>query len=315
MTVGIRTGLCGSITTFSSWMLDVIVLSVGSNLWLNGIGGIIVGICCAIISFLLGTHLALRIDQKYSRESVFAERLAYEGARDDVALGLVDEDDLQQAETELSLQMLERDIPMVTKMSESEISFARKDLYGRRKSSVGLEVHTKSRVEDPKEDDKVVPQWGPQGIDLVVSLALICLTAGAACGIVFQKEHLWLREMWCALLFAPIGCIGRWLLARLNYKLKGQYHWLPFGTFLANIIGVSIDFILSAINLKVATGYWGNLIISSIELGLCGCLTTVSTLVTEVSISSLVLTFLVCLDTHTRVCVCIQLGSLKRYET
>lgn len=56
------------------------------------------------------------------------------------------------------------------------------------------------------------------------------------------------------------------------------------GTLAANMLGTAIDFGLQALLTKrgPSLGYWGGLVVSALQTGLCGALTTVSTLVAEV---------------------------------
>ena len=61
--VGLRTGFCGSLTTFASWQLFLIQILIGGKSnqggqWAEFLWGQIVGLYLALCSFLVGKHLA-----------------------------------------------------------------------------------------------------------------------------------------------------------------------------------------------------------------------------------------------------------------
>ena len=44
------------------------------------------------------------------------------------------------------------------------------------------------------------------------------------------------RNLWLALLLAPVGAIARWKLSALNGTLRGRWSWFFLGTFTANML-------------------------------------------------------------------------------
>ncbi|KXZ50191.1 hypothetical protein GPECTOR_17g828 [Gonium pectorale] len=65
---GLRTGYCGSLTTFSSWMLQVVVLMVGRSAapshargteWVAGLWAIFLGAAGSLLALVVGQHTAL----------------------------------------------------------------------------------------------------------------------------------------------------------------------------------------------------------------------------------------------------------------
>eukprot|EP00878_Enallax_costatus_P033913 GHUV01037496.1.p1 GENE.GHUV01037496.1~~GHUV01037496.1.p1 ORF type:complete len:488 (+),score=100.34 GHUV01037496.1:242-1705(+) len=70
--VGLRTGLCGSLTTFASWNLQMVIMLVGGRpiqtvdgpQWVDGIAGLIVGTLCAMAALVAGQHMALMLYHK-----------------------------------------------------------------------------------------------------------------------------------------------------------------------------------------------------------------------------------------------------------
>ena len=77
------------------------------------------------------------------------------------------------------------------------------------------------------------------------------------------------------------GALGRWQLAKLNARLPGRLHWFPAGTFAANMLACICIFAFQAV-LNTQTAYWWLVYGVANVKGLCGGLSTVSTLVKEV---------------------------------
>lgn len=100
------------------------------------------------------------------------------------------------------------------------------------------------------------------------------------------------RTMAYSMLFAPPGALLRWKLSELNGKLGElvpmlrRMAWLPIGTLAANVLGaiVSISMVGWEFNLEMAgaSGYWGIATVRAIKIGFSGCLSTVSTFVSEI---------------------------------
>ncbi|KAH8668600.1 CrcB-like protein-domain-containing protein [Xylariales sp. PMI_506] len=88
----------------------------------------------------------------------------------------------------------------------------------------------------------------------------------------------WRGRATFALVFAPLGCLGRFYA---SLYLNGRVASFPMGTFAVNMFGTAIlgmSWDLAHIPLG---GVVGCQVLQGIEDGFCGCLTTVSTWVTE----------------------------------
>ena len=66
--IGLRTGLCGSLTTLASWMLQTVLMMVGgaampdgNSQWVAALVGLYIGTTAATASLTLGQHIALYI--------------------------------------------------------------------------------------------------------------------------------------------------------------------------------------------------------------------------------------------------------------
>ncbi|XP_010521240.1 PREDICTED: uncharacterized protein LOC104800187 isoform X2 [Tarenaya hassleriana] len=91
-------------------------------------------------------------------------------------------------------------------------------------------------------------------------------------------------ELWFGCLVAAPGVWLRWLLARLNGRGLGKggrlLRWVPFGTLIANLSAAFAMAALATLKRSVKTRDC-NTVASSIQFGLLGCLSTVSTLMAE----------------------------------
>ena len=64
--------------------------------------------------------------------------------------------------------------------------------------------------------------------------------------------------------------------------MPGRAKWFPAGTYAANTLACAVIFAAAAV-LNVQRGYWGVVLLTGVQSGFCGALSTVSTLVNEVS--------------------------------
>lgn len=101
---------------------------------------------------------------------------------------------------------------------------------------------------------------------------------------IWPPRNEWRGEVVFALVFAPPGCLLRFFLA---LKLNGLSGRFPFGTFTSNVLGTLV--IATVYDLQhsklgaagIGRGVIGCQVFQGVEDGFSGCLTTVSTLVTE----------------------------------
>lgn len=95
----------------------------------------------------------------------------------------------------------------------------------------------------------------------------------------------WAQETWrgqalFALVFAPPGCLLRFYASlHLNGKIKS----FPLGTFAVNIFGTMMEAIFLDLQRMPIGGMVGCQILQGMSDGFCGCLTTVSTWVVELT--------------------------------
>ncbi|KAK7311570.1 hypothetical protein RJT34_09804 [Clitoria ternatea] len=89
-------------------------------------------------------------------------------------------------------------------------------------------------------------------------------------------------QLWFACLVGPLGVWIRWFLARINGRGigAGMFRWLPFGTLIANVSAACVMAALATLKKSVNTTNCDT-IVTRIQFGLLGCLSTVSTFAAE----------------------------------
>ncbi|KAL1533650.1 fluoride export protein 1 [Salvia divinorum] len=90
-------------------------------------------------------------------------------------------------------------------------------------------------------------------------------------------------QLFLACMVGPLGVWIRWYLARLNGRGLGRdavLKWMPFGTLAANVSAACVMAALATLK-KAVRSKECNTVASGIQLGLLGCLSTVSTFVAE----------------------------------
>jgi len=282
---------------------------------MNSILGLIVGLYAAIVSYIVGVHAALYLDRwlPANKEDVLLEESdyrkdvveAYRAAsiklaenKDQVSGGGVGDTTRVvptevETETEVAgfealseqqaaLMETEDDLPRI--MIDEPISTAAAAAAGV-EGEQGLETTATPppppRPLLPPAKSKITKK-NVVKTDILALFMLIGLTTWCIIGSIIEDSHIWLRNAWLSLLLAPFGCTLRWLLARLNYKLKRKWSWAPLGTFLANMLGTAVSTALFVVNVKVELTSWESSVVSAGMDGFCGALSTVSTFVTEI---------------------------------
>ncbi|KAI1869654.1 uncharacterized protein JN550_005635 [Neoarthrinium moseri] len=90
----------------------------------------------------------------------------------------------------------------------------------------------------------------------------------------------WRGSATFALVFAPLGCLGRFYA---SLHLNGRMASFPLGTFAVNMAGTVVLGMAWDLAHVPAGGVVGCQVLQGIEDGFCGCLTTVSTWVAELA--------------------------------
>ncbi|KAH7144492.1 CrcB-like protein-domain-containing protein [Dactylonectria estremocensis] len=97
---------------------------------------------------------------------------------------------------------------------------------------------------------------------------------------IFPPHDSWRGQATFSLVFAPLGCLARF---HLSLHLNGMVAKFPMGTFVANVLGTVLLGMAWDIAHVPIGGVVGCQVLQGIEDGFCGCLTTISTWVSELS--------------------------------
>ncbi|KAI8667305.1 hypothetical protein LRP88_00943 [Fusarium phalaenopsidis] len=101
---------------------------------------------------------------------------------------------------------------------------------------------------------------------------------GAVLLAIFPPHESWRGQALFSLVFAPLGCLVRFYL---SLHLNGKMATFPVGTFTANVVGTVLLGMAYDLAHVPLGGVVGCQVLQGIEDGFCGCLTTISTWVTE----------------------------------
>ncbi|KAK9459337.1 CrcB-like protein-domain-containing protein [Lipomyces oligophaga] len=113
-------------------------------------------------------------------------------------------------------------------------------------------------------------------------LASVVLGFGVWLGAVLMAIFIakWRGNVLFALVFGPLGTLLRWYLSRIMNPLCKSF---PLGTFTANIFATVVIGCLSIAQMHTNGVLVSCQVINGLENGFCGCLSTVSTFVLELS--------------------------------
>ncbi|KAH8599981.1 CrcB-like protein-domain-containing protein [Bisporella sp. PMI_857] len=95
-----------------------------------------------------------------------------------------------------------------------------------------------------------------------------------------RNAEVWRGRAVFAMVFSPLGCLARFYA---SLKLNGKILSFPLGTFLVNIFGTAILGMSYDLQHVPLGGIIGCQVLQGIQDGFCGCLTTVSTWVSELA--------------------------------
>ena len=94
------------------------------------------------------------------------------------------------------------------------------------------------------------------------------------------KQETWRSQALFALVFAPLGCLLRFYA---SIHLNGRIKSFPLGTFAVNIFGTAMEAMFIDLQRVPVGNMVGCQVLQGMSDGFCGCLTTVSTWVVELT--------------------------------
>jgi fluoride ion exporter CrcB/FEX len=330
----IKTGFCGSLTTFSSWNSEMVVLMFGSGYnrssqFMKALFGYLIGMETALGSYVFGTtvakwlhrwvnpELAAEADamREREREGVFINRDLPETERrflhklnlqfDSVVAGNDTMPALRRWRD--STEMARRvGHPMVDALCQIEKSvFCDHERIPPEAEAVAKQegwdlsaLHewtTRGRLKRlPRTTSSgyLLPQEHNQWESVLipgffVGVIVIMLIAGVFKFNEMDDYLITYRTMVYSLLFAPFGAFTRWQLSSLNgtWAITPSLSWIPAGTLAANVLGSMISITMTGLEFRHPSevqDFWVVGTFRAVRVGFSGCLTTVSTFVSEI---------------------------------
>jgi fluoride ion exporter CrcB/FEX len=253
--VAIKVGMCGSLTTFSSWNSQMVAMMDGSQSELGSqvaaaLFGYMVGTMGAVASFLFGTHVSTWLNHWRNPNT---KHPFTESVHDDLGIEGNFKNDVENP----SPPLLVVQYPERTATRRALKTFAK---------SASTFIGTR--------------------LPFIIFGVLFAsfLVGDFLYGIPFY------RFLWLEVIVTPPAALLRWFLAlRLNDAAIGRGRsmgWLPQGTLCANILGSVVSILMLALEYRRSangasgTG-WRAAILSAIRVGGAGSLSTVSTFAKE----------------------------------
>ncbi|KAK9813594.1 hypothetical protein WJX73_009190 [Symbiochloris irregularis] len=300
--VGLRTGYCGSLTTFASWELSMAQLLIGGQgpqggQWADFLWGFVIGSQLSLSSYVFGLHFAATIDKWLLHDG--DEQAKALKAQSPAAEKAKQQEEGKRLQTSQKAKLGQRNEALNNADElEEEHEMALEDgLHRNAPPGDEQPVPGQSSQPGPSADKaaesppNTAPVSQPERKARSISKTTLCTLTLLICtttlwcilaGLDHKAVHQARRQQWFALILAPFGAGLRWYLSRFNKKLPRPLEWYPAGTFAANMIACMIDFVLAAVAVNARLGYWPLVILPSIRVGFSGALSTVSTLVAEV---------------------------------
>jgi len=293
--VGVRTGFCGTLTTYASWLLQMVRMLVGGapssfdTEWVAALSGLFVGHAVALQSLLLGQQLAVvawRLHSSQEPPDIGKGPLGvHESTLAPLQHSAVADGTLSKSS---ALPALCQNSPETQQQQQQQRDQQRPDPLASSPSA----YHCLPTFETPETPPGMHAGFLFWGGNLAALLTLCTLTGVSLAYLVLdlQSEVLSAGQprayVWFSILLAPFGCVLRWQLSRLNAPsfLKGTtWSWLPLGTLLANQIALAIDVMIAILSVRLRNFSLAqdSALFAAIG-GFGGALSTVSTWMMEV---------------------------------
>jgi len=277
MHMSIRTGFCGSLTTFSSWNTQMIIMMVGKGTVLGAqivpaLMGYIIGTSLSISSFLFGRQCAS-----------FLYHLRQSKCRDLLnTTNDIESNDQNNGNSTGYSRRHQYNFPKFFTFDFPKFfTFDHKDDENNNDSSNNDGARNKHGI------------WNRllKALDIIVYgsyspiLFAVILFGFFVLGDYVMKSQFH-KLLWVMSLISPIGAIIRWRLSFLNNKWfqnSNPWKYLPIGTLISNIAACIISILCAALLSRSGTDTEvRTLILNALKIGLAGSMSTVSTFVKEI---------------------------------
>lgn len=272
----VMTGFCGSLTTFSSWNSEMLMMILGQDsdrgsLIFRAILGYFIGVETCIASFILGKNIAryifARVNPALHLEAAEMERIKKYGIYINSELGDFERRFLSgynMAEYNMYI-----DPQCLQNLSKWKNSTEMSRRHGHPLLPLLTDVEYQTMVLDESLSDEqmvsaITAGWDIEALKTWVrvkkkivlneinaipardcklipaALLFFILSTTLFIGLVVMNSYdtysVTYRTMIYSCLLAPLGAFVRWRLSKLNDRVQ-RFNWFPFGTFTANVIG------------------------------------------------------------------------------
>lgn len=326
--LAIRTGFCGSLTTFSSWNSEMVVMLLGAghntqSLIFRGLLGYLIGMETALASFQLGKNISFYL-HAFANPANHTEA---EETRKAKECGIFINTELPDFERRYlsNFDMGSHDEYMDPDATEHiarwKASTVKSRMVGNDALALLTEIEYQSLVlcESIERENIIAGLQEGWDIDSLnnwvllrkamnlrvdsfinegerermkyspILVIFIIMSASLILGLIFMNHDtnfsMTYRCMIFACILSPAGAIVRWKCSVYNGSLKGNWDWLPVGTFGVNLVASIISALMIGIEIRLngSDAFWGVGTARAIKIGFAGCLSTVSTFISETS--------------------------------
>ena len=278
----IKVGFCGSLTSFSSWNTQMVLMMDGTDTELGSqvvpaLFGYMIGMGCATWSFSMGGRVHEWIYD-------WSNGIKDSGQQSQPGKGLdVDDDDEEQPPTSWD-------------SDDSNIK-CRHTAFSSNGGSVSSAAFEAAAEEERREKKAVRKEKRMERVTMITILLhkvipfFIAISFLVAYGVTVDEGNIqFYRELFACSILTPIGVHLRWKLAALNGRGIGssrKFEWVPWGTFAGNVVAVIFSVVFQALYMKHRGGGkedYGYILalLVGMKTGVAGSLSTVSSFAKEV---------------------------------
>eukprot|EP01083_Nonionella_stella_P022516 62298_1 len=258
--IGLATGLCGSITTFSAFSYEINVLFVNES------PQIVLAITFIFITFI-GSIICFSLGECFAK-CVFRVPPSVPGTPIKVI------DDNVDLDIAVQTTVFELISPKQARRTLRSLPSGASEPRSGKNLSIWSDAESVQSDNAPlivqKEKDWtfciVMTKW------IIVFIVMNC--------IVIPLCFLINTRLWFATILGPVGAVCRWYLGKMLNKGKCNCSF-PLGTFIANVSGSFLIALILLLSGEFEDSHFETFWVLALTKGFCGCFTTVSSFIEE----------------------------------